>query len=106
MKKQTTTSKVEKTSNVHKLDTSEKILFDHKHLYTCLGTVVSARRKRLHMSQRQLAERSGIDRVYLSNLENGRGKPSFGTVSNIAHGLKIKYARLVGQCEDCARKAS
>jgi transcriptional regulator with XRE-family HTH domain len=39
----------------------------HQHLYTCLGNVISYRRKRLRMSQDELAEESGVDRVFISN---------------------------------------
>lgn len=73
----------------------------HKHLYNCLGEVIASRRKRLKMSQEQLAENSGIDRSFISNVEGGRRNPSFGTVAHIAHGLKMRYSRLVARCEQC-----
>jgi transcriptional regulator with XRE-family HTH domain len=78
----------------------------HRHLYRCLGTVVSDTRRKLNLSQQELAERAGIDRVYLSNVENGKSKPSFAVVADIAQGLKIRYARLVGKCEECSEKKS
>jgi DNA-binding XRE family transcriptional regulator len=78
----------------------------HQHLYKCLGKVVSLQRKRLHMSQQELSEESGVDRVFISNIEQGKRKPSFGAVSNVAHGLKISYSRLVGKCEECMRKSA
>ncbi len=59
------------------------------------------RRKSLSLSQEQLADRSGVDRAFLSNLERGQRKPSFGTVASIAKGLKMKYSRLVAKCEQC-----
>ena len=73
----------------------------HKHLYTCLGEVIRERRKALDLSQEELAAGAGIDRAFLSNLERGQRKPSFGTVARIAKGLKIKYSRLVAKCERC-----
>ena len=73
----------------------------HQHIYKCLGKVVQARRKRLGMSQVELAEETGIDRAFLSNVEQGKRNPSFGKVSHIASGLKMKYARLVHNCEQC-----
>jgi transcriptional regulator with XRE-family HTH domain len=76
----------------------------HQHLYTCLGNVISFRRKRLRMSQDELAEESGIDRVFISNVERGKRKPSFGSVASIAHGLGIRYSRLVGDCEECLKQ--
>jgi transcriptional regulator with XRE-family HTH domain len=78
---------------------------NHHHLYTCLGNIVSFRRKRLHMSQPQLAQKSGIDRVFISNIEQGKRKPSFGSIASIAHGLGIRYARLVGECEECMKQS-
>lgn len=73
----------------------------HQHLYTCLGEVISLRRKRLHMSQEELAEDSGVDRAFISTVENGKRNPSFGTVASIAGGLKMRYSRLVTKCEQC-----
>ncbi len=73
----------------------------HEHLYTCLGEVIRDRRKTLDLSQAELAADAGIDRAFLSNLERGQRKPSFGTVARIAHGLKLKYSRLVAKCEKC-----
>ena len=75
-----------------------------KHLYRCLGEVVSLLRKRLHLSQQELSEESGVDRVFISNIEQGKRKPSFGAVSSVAHGLKLRYSRLVGKCEECMKK--
>jgi len=73
----------------------------HNHLYTCLGQVMRERRKELDLSQEKLASGAGIDRAFLSNLERGQRKPSFGTVARIADGLKIKFSRLVARCEKC-----
>jgi ribosome-binding protein aMBF1 (putative translation factor) len=78
----------------------------HTHLYKCLGEVVSLKRKRLHLSQQELAEESGVDRVFISNIEQGKRKPSFGAVSSLAHGLKLRYSRLVEKCEECMKKSA
>jgi transcriptional regulator with XRE-family HTH domain len=73
----------------------------HQHIYKCLGKVIQARRKRLGISQEELAEETGVDRAFISNVEHGKRNPSFGKVSHIASGLKMKYARLVHNCEQC-----
>lgn len=73
----------------------------HKYLYQCLAEVVSSKRKSLKMTQQQLAKASGIDRVFISNVEQGKRKPSFGSVSSIARGLNLRYSKLVGECEKC-----
>jgi transcriptional regulator with XRE-family HTH domain len=78
----------------------------HKELYRCLGEVITHRRKRLGLSQEELSEASGVDRSFLSSVERGKRNPSFGTVASIASGLKMRYTRLVSNCEECASKAS
>ena len=80
--------------------------FLHKRLYTCLGEVISIRRRWLRMSQTELADESGVDRAFISNLENGKRNPSFGTVARIAQGLKTSLGRLVTKCEDCCKRKS
>ena len=74
----------------------------HQRLYQCLGKIVSDRRKRLGLSQEELAEEANVDRAFISKIERGQRKPSFGLVSDIAHGLRMRYARLVHNCEECA----
>jgi transcriptional regulator with XRE-family HTH domain len=74
---------------------------NHTHLYKCLGKVINLRRRRLGLSQQELAENAGVDRTFISNVENGQRNPSFGTVASIAGGLKMRYARLVHNCEEC-----
>lgn len=73
----------------------------HKHLYVCLGQIVSGRRKRLGLSQEELAAESHVDRAFISKLELAQRKPSFGLVSNVAQGLRMRYSRLVHNCEQC-----
>lgn len=73
----------------------------HQHLYTCLGKVISERRKRLGMSQEELAADSGVDRAFLSNVETGKRNPSIGSVASIAQGVKMRLSRLVSKCEQC-----
>lgn len=78
----------------------------HNHLYKCLAEVVSSKRKSLKMTQQDLAKASGIDRVFISNVEQGKRKPSFGSVSSIARGLNLRYSKLVGECEKCMNRES
>jgi transcriptional regulator with XRE-family HTH domain len=73
-------------------------------LYACLGQIVAYRRKRLGMSQEELADKANVDRAFISKVETAQRKPSFGLVANIAHGLRMRYARLVHNCEECARE--
>jgi transcriptional regulator with XRE-family HTH domain len=78
----------------------------HKLLYQSLAEVISSKRKSLKMTQQQLASASGIDRVFISNVEQGKRKPSFGSVASIARGLNLSYAKLVGECEKCMSRDS
>lgn len=76
----------------------------HQELYRCLGEVIALRRKRLGLSQEELSHASGVDRSFLSSVERGKRSPSFGTVASIASGLKMRYTRLISNCEQCMEK--
>lgn len=79
----------------------------HQPLYDSLGEVIAFRRKKMNMSQEQLAEESGVDRAFLSNVEKGKRNPSFGVVASIAEGLKLRLSRLVVLTEEFTKnKAS
>jgi transcriptional regulator with XRE-family HTH domain len=73
----------------------------NQHIYACLGQVINLRRKRLKISQEELAEHAGVDRAFISNVERGKRNPSFGIIASIATGLKMRYSRLVAKCEKC-----
>lgn len=76
----------------------------HQGMYDCLGEIIAFRRKKLRMSQEDLAQESGVDRAFISNVEQGKRNPSFGVVASIAQGLKLRMSRLVLLCEDCVKK--
>jgi transcriptional regulator with XRE-family HTH domain len=76
----------------------------HSRLYECLGKLVAARRKRLGMSQEELAEKSEVDRSFISKVERGQRSPSFALVSDLARGLQMSYGRLVQNCERCVKQ--
>ena len=76
----------------------------HQGLYDCLGEVIAFRRKKMNMSQEDLAEESGVDRAFISNVEQGKRNPSFGVIASIAQGLRLRLSRLVLLCEDCTKK--
>jgi transcriptional regulator with XRE-family HTH domain len=77
----------------------------HKEIYRCLGNAIKVRRKRLGLSQEELASSSGVDRSFLSSVENGKRNVSLGAVAKISSGLKMRYARLVHNCEQCERRS-
>jgi len=74
---------------------------EHPRLYDCLGQVIALRRKRLGISQEELATKSDVDRAFISSIERGKRNPSFGAIARIARGLRMRFARLVHNCEQC-----
>lgn len=48
-----------------------------------LATSISARRKKLGISQNDLAEMSRVSLATIKNIERGKGNPSFETVEKI-----------------------
>ena len=72
-----------------------------RRLYGCLGKVIMLRRKRLGISQEDLAKDTGVDRAFISSIENGKRSPSFGSVQRIARGLNMRFTRLVDNTERC-----
>ena len=73
---------------------------NHSHLYRCLGEVINARRKRLKLTQDDLAAESGVNRAFISNIEQGRRNPSIGAVASIAKGLRTRVSKMLAKCEE------
>jgi transcriptional regulator with XRE-family HTH domain len=56
-----------------------------------LGETIAQRRKNLHLTQEELAERAGISQQYLSDLERGaRTNVSWDALHRIAQALGTK----------------
>jgi transcriptional regulator with XRE-family HTH domain len=64
-----------------------------------LGQAIQARRLRLHLSQKELAEEAGIDRAYISNIEQAKRNPSFTALANLAIGLRMRLSKLISVAE-------
>lgn len=58
------------------------------------GTVV-AYRTRLDMTQKQLAQKSGIDQAHISAMENNKRSIGVTTAKKLAKALKIDYKKLL-----------
>jgi DNA-binding XRE family transcriptional regulator len=54
-----------------------------------LGGRIQGSRRALNMSQQELADSSGLDRAYISSLENGKQNVTVGAVLKIAEALDI-----------------
>ena len=59
------------------------------------GEVVRAERTKLGWSQDELAHRSGLNRVYMGEVERGEKAVSIETIAKIAAALKIKGGELL-----------
>lgn len=56
---------------------------------------VHSRRTALGISQEELAERSGLHRTYISDIERGARNPTLKTLSRLAVALEMSASQLV-----------
>ncbi len=68
-------------------------------LLKALGQAIQERRLKLNLSQKELAEEAGIDRAYISNIEQAKRNPSLSAMRSLAHGLRAKLSKLIGNAE-------
>lgn len=64
-------------------------------LYPMLGERLRQARQRRHMTQRQLADRVGLSRASIANIEVGRQKVLLHQVYNIAAALSVDLDALL-----------
>lgn len=60
-----------------------------------LGQKLKERRNTLSISQRQLADYTGLSIVTLSQIERGKANPSFETLNEIFHFLSLEILVVV-----------
>ncbi len=60
-----------------------------------LGKNLKKLRLKKNMSQGDLAKALGVDRAYISNIENGRMNPTLSTLEKIAGALRSPIKNLV-----------
>ena len=63
--------------------------------YKRLGESIITHRKKLKLSQQQVAILSDVDRSYLAEVEEGKANPSIRFLHKIAKILKIKIRNLI-----------
>ncbi len=63
-------------------------------LKTTLGVAIKTERSALGLSQEQLAERAGLHRTYVSDVERGARNPSIATVERLADALELPISVL------------
>lgn len=68
-------------------------------LQTSLGAAIRAERKRLGWSQEELAGEAGLNRSYVTDLENGRRTPNLGTLVQVADALGMRVGELLTAAE-------
>lgn len=62
-----------------------------------LGSCLRALRRKRHLTLEQLAAATGLNRGYLSRLENGEKSPSIATTLKLAKALEVPTAALFGE---------
>jgi DNA-binding XRE family transcriptional regulator len=55
-----------------------------------LGETLASRRAELHLSQVQLAERTGVPQADISRIERGKGNPTLSTIGKILDALQLQ----------------
>ncbi len=64
------------------------------------GKILQEERKAKKISQEKLAKISGLDRTYISLIENGKRSPSLSTILKISSALKILPSELFLKFEE------
>ncbi len=54
-----------------------------------LGENLKKIRTKRNITQTQLAEKLGVDKSFVSNLENGKTNPTLSTITNLSHTLGV-----------------
>ncbi len=68
-------------------------------LLVALGKVIRERRVSLSMSQEELAEKSGLHRTYVSDVERGIRNLTVGALWFVAHGLDWSLKDIISHME-------
>ena len=58
------------------------------------GILIKDLRKNKSISQEKLAEKTGLDRTYISIIETGKSAPTLTSICKLAKGLDIKVSEL------------
>ncbi|MBZ0185719.1 MAG: response regulator [Candidatus Obscuribacterales bacterium] len=72
-------------------------------LLGALSAAIRKRREEIGMSQTELAERAGLHRTYISNIERGSQNISIESLNRIAGSMDISISELLTQAEESAR---
>lgn len=64
-----------------------------------LGAAVAHRRHELGLTQEAVALRGDLHQRWLSNVENGKRNPSYGSLRRLAAGLDLSASELLARAE-------
>jgi transcriptional regulator with XRE-family HTH domain len=64
------------------------------------GKILQEERKAKKISQEKLAKLTGLDRTFISLIENGKRSPTFSTILKICSALEISPSELFSKYED------
>ena len=70
------------------------------HKEEIFGKILQEERKAKKISQEKLAKLAGLDRTFISLIENGKRSPTFSTILKICSALEISPSDLFSQFED------
>jgi transcriptional regulator with XRE-family HTH domain len=73
-------------------------------LFIDLGMAVKALRREADLTQKQLAERTGLHDTYISHIERGAGNPSFAALSRLCKGLEVPRWVLVKRVDELEQR--
>src|ERR1700760_1080977 len=74
---------------------------DLKHLF---GAAIRTKRAELHISQEELADRAGLHRTYISDVERGARNLSLESIEKLAGALELSICRLFEKAFDGEEK--
>ncbi|CAN5397483.1 hypothetical protein BH10CYA1_BH10CYA1_00040 [soil metagenome] len=60
-----------------------------------MGLIIAAKRAEMCIGQKELADRAGIHRTYISDIERGRRNVTIGTLNKIAEVLGMTVGELL-----------
>lgn len=72
---------------------------NEKEFFCALSKVVYLARRQQKLSQRDLAEKAGVDRSYISDIERGKRNPSLGVLLQLAESLSLPLSVLILRAE-------
>jgi transcriptional regulator with XRE-family HTH domain len=64
-----------------------------------LGQAVKHRREELGLTQEQLDNNTDLHQRWISNVENGKRNPSYGSLRRLAAGLDLSASELLARAE-------